>query len=68
MPPKIKAGLSVVGLLVAAAAFYWQHSIGMDTTKWVVAFLGVFMVGSMWVFPEVTRKADGSTGPRAGGR
>lgn len=65
MPPKIKAGLSAVALLVAAIAFFWQQGMGMETTKWVVAFLGVFMVASMWVFPEVTRKESGR---QAGGR
>lgn len=60
MPPKIKAGLSLVGLVIAALVAWWQHSIGMETTTWIVAFLGVFMVASMWVFPEVTKRPDRS--------
>ncbi|MGE0253016.1 MAG: hypothetical protein AB7N54_00350 [Alphaproteobacteria bacterium] len=55
MPTPIKAALSVVTLLVAAAGFWFQQSLGQDIAKWVVVFLGVFMVVSMWVFPEVAR-------------
>lgn len=64
MPTPIKAVLSVVKLLVAAAGFWFQQSLGQDTAKWVVAFLGVFMVVSMWVFPEVARTKGAPAGKR----
>lgn len=55
MPVKIKFGLSVVVVIVAAIAFYFQHILGHDRIQYVVAFLGFFMIFSMWLFPEVKR-------------
>ena len=55
MPVKIKLGLSVVTVLVAAIAFYYQHLLGHDRIQYVVAFLGFFMIFAMWLFPEVKR-------------
>jgi hypothetical protein len=55
MPVRIKFGLSVVTVLVAAIAFYYQHILGHDRIQYAVAFLGVFMVFAMWLFPEVKR-------------
>jgi hypothetical protein len=69
MPVKIKLGLSLVTLLVAAIAYYHQHMLGHDRIQYVVAFLGLFMIFAMWLFPEVKRdeKAGGvrrDTAPR----
>jgi len=55
MPVKIKLGLSLVTILVAAMAFYHQHILGHDRIQYVVAFLGCFMIFAMWLFPEVKR-------------
>jgi hypothetical protein len=55
MPVKIKLGLSLVTVLVAAIAFYHQHIVGHDRIQYVVAFLGFFMIFAMWLFPEVKR-------------
>jgi hypothetical protein len=55
MPVKIKLGLSLVTVLVAAMAFYHQHVLGHDRIQYVVAFLGCFMIFAMWLFPEVKR-------------
>jgi glucan phosphoethanolaminetransferase (alkaline phosphatase superfamily) len=55
MPVKIKLGLSLATVLVAAIAFYYQHALGHDHIQYVVAFLGFFMVFAMWLFPEVKR-------------
>ena len=55
MPVKIKLGLSLVTILVAAIAFYHQHLLGHDRIQYVVAFLGCFMIFAMWLFPEVKR-------------
>jgi len=55
MPVKIKLGLSLTVVLVAAIAFYFQHRLGHDRIQYVVAFLGFFMIFAMWLFPEVKR-------------
>jgi hypothetical protein len=55
MPVKIKLGLSLVTILVAAIAAYYQHLLGHDRIQYVVAFLGCFMIFAMWLFPEVKR-------------
>jgi hypothetical protein len=56
MPVKIKFGLSLVVVLVAAIAAYYQHVLGHDRIQYVVAFLGFFMIFAMWLFPEVKRE------------
>jgi hypothetical protein len=60
MPVKIKLGLSLLVVLVAAAASYAQHMLGHDLIQYVVAFLGFFMVFAMWLFPEVKRNETAS--------
>ncbi len=60
MPVKIKLGLSLMVVLVAAIAFYFQHRLGHDRVQYVVAFLGFFMIFSMWLFPEVKRDESAS--------
>jgi hypothetical protein len=55
MPVKIKLGLSLLVVLVAAVAAYYQHVLGHDRIQYVVAFLGCFMIFAMWLFPEVKR-------------
>ena len=55
MPVKIKLGLSLLVVLVAAIAAYYQHTLGHDRIQYVVAFLGFFMIFAMWLFPEVKR-------------
>ena len=56
MPVKIKLGLSLLVVLVTAVAFYAQHMLGHDRIRYVVAFLGFFMIFAMWLFPEVKRE------------
>ena len=41
MPVKIKLGLSLLVVLVAALAAYYQHMLGHDRIQYIVAFLGV---------------------------
>jgi membrane protein YdbS with pleckstrin-like domain len=55
VPVKIKFALSLLVVLVAAIAVYFQHALGHDRTQYVVAFLGFFMIFAMWLFPEVKR-------------
>jgi predicted membrane-bound mannosyltransferase len=56
MPVKIKLALSLIVILVAAIAFYFQYTLGHNRTQYLVAFLGFFMVFAMWLFPEVKRE------------
>lgn len=56
MPVKIKLALSLLVVLVTAIAVYYQHALGHDRIRYVVAFLGGFMIFAMWLFPEVTRE------------
>jgi ATP/ADP translocase len=56
MPVKIKLGLSLVVVLVAAIAAYHQHILGHERIQYVVAFLGFFMIFAMWLFPEGKRE------------
>lgn len=56
MPVRIKLGLSVLVVLVAAIAAYYQHTLGHHRIQYVVAFLGFFMIFAMWLFPEVKRE------------
>ena len=56
MPVKIKLGLSLLVVLVAALAAYFQHALGHERLQYVVAFLGFFMIFAMWLFPEVKRE------------
>ena len=55
MPVRIKLGLSLGVVIVAAIACYFQHMLGHDRIQYVVAFLGAFMIFAMWLFPEVKR-------------
>ncbi|MBN8992653.1 MAG: hypothetical protein J0H42_30830 [Rhizobiales bacterium] len=67
MPVKIKLGLSLVVVLVAAIAAYYQHVLGHDRIQYVVAFLGFFMIFAMWLFPEVKREETAGGIRRDGG-
>jgi membrane protein YdbS with pleckstrin-like domain len=62
MPVKIKLGLSLLVVLVAAMAAYYQHLLGHDRIQYVVAFLGLFMIFAMWLFPEVKREEESAGG------
>jgi membrane protein YdbS with pleckstrin-like domain len=56
MPVRIKLCLSLLGVVVAAIAVYYQHVLGHDRIQYLVAFLGLFMIFAMWLFPEVKRE------------
>ena len=43
-------------MLVTAIVVYCQNTLGHDRIQYVVAFLGVFMIFAMWLFPEVKRE------------
>ena len=63
MPFPVKIGLTIIVILVAAGAYFYQDSIGQVGPKYAVLFLRIFMAVAMWVFPEVTRK-EGRGAPR----
>jgi hypothetical protein len=56
MPFPIKAALSAIVLLVAAAAYFYEDMIGMQGPKIAIFLLAPFMVIAMWIFPEVSRR------------
>lgn len=56
MPFKIKFVLSLLVIVVAAIATYVQNALGHNYVQYLVAFLGLFMVFAMWLFPEVKRE------------
>ena len=65
MPAKIKLALSLAVILVTAIAAYYQYTLGHTRLQYVVAFLGLFMIFAMWLFPEVKRD---DVGPGTGAR
>jgi hypothetical protein len=47
MPFPIKMGLTIIVILVAAGAYFYQDSIGQVGPKYAVLFLGIFMAVAM---------------------
>ena len=64
MPNDIKAGLSVVVLIIAAVLANWRGSpIRPDLATFVI-IMAIFMVVAMWVFPEAgVKKGDVKKAP-----
>lgn len=63
MPNDVKAMVSLVTLLAAAAIAYWEYSNGRTDLTWVVIGTGIFMVIAMWIFPEAgVKKGQRSKG------
>ena len=60
MPLRVKLLLSLAWLLTAAGAYVFMVHLGQRGPSYAVAFLGVFAVAAMWVFPEVTKKSPAS--------
>ncbi|ACL63050.1 hypothetical protein Mnod_8059 (plasmid) [Methylobacterium nodulans ORS 2060] len=62
MPFRIKFGLSIAVALAAVAGWFYMGYLGQIGPQRAVAFLGPFMVFSLWIFPEVMRnRSDGRT-------
>lgn len=56
MPNDVKAAVSLVTLIAAAILAYWSASpIRHDFSTFVIV-TAVFMVVSMWIFPEAGAK------------
>jgi hypothetical protein len=60
MPFKVKFLLSLAWVLTAAGAYAFMLHLGQTGPSYAVAFLGLFAVIAMWVFPEVTKKGPSS--------
>ena len=58
MPNDVKTFLSLAVLIVAAILAYWKGSPIRPGFGNFVLFTAVFMVVSMWVFPEASGKKD----------
>ena len=59
MPNDIKAVVSVVALLIAAALAYWGGSPIRPEYGHLVFGTAIFMVIAMWIFPEAgVKKGD----------
>ncbi len=56
MPNDVKAGLSVVVLIVALILAYWRGSPVRPDLGAFVLVTAVFMVVAMWIFPEAGAK------------
>lgn len=61
MPNDVKVVVSLVALIVAAILAYWSGSpIRRDFSTFVLV-TAVFMVISMWIFPEAGGKKGGAS-------
>jgi len=59
MPNDVKAGVSIVVLIVAAILAYWNGSPIRPGFSTYIMVTAIFMVVAMWVFPEAgVKKGD----------
>ena len=56
MPNTIKTMLSILTLIIGAAAYFLERQAGNVQLAWIVAGLAIFMVLAMWLFPETGGK------------
>jgi hypothetical protein len=56
MPNDVKAVVSATVLIVASVLAYWSGSPIRPDLSFYVLLLAIFMVISMWVFPEAGSK------------
>ncbi len=57
MPVNIKISISVIVALVGVGAFFLEQRVGDMVVGVVALLLTLFMILSMWIFPE-TKGAD----------
>ena len=61
MPNDVKAAVSALALIVAAVLAYWNGSPIRPEFSTFVMVTAVFMVVTMWIFPEAgVKKSDKS--------
>jgi zinc transporter ZupT len=56
MPAPIKFALSVIVALVAFALFECRGMMSPDLHPLLIPALGAFMIFSLWVFPEASKR------------
>lgn len=59
MPPRIKAFLTGLIVLVAVFAWLFRDAIRMEASPLLVFGLMAFMVFALWLFPEVKKDKPG---------
>ena len=57
MPVNIKISISVIVALVGIGALFLEHRFGEMAVGVVALLLAVFMIFSIWIFPE-TKEVD----------
>jgi len=57
MPTHIKLIVSIITLLVGATFYHLESKYGQAHVAGAGAFLSVFMVLAMWIFPEAGDRA-----------
>ena len=57
MPAHIKIIVSVLTVLAGAVFYYFESRYGQARVAMVAAFLSIFMVLAMWIFPEAGDRA-----------
>lgn len=58
MPPKMRALLNLVVLLIGLTLWMFRGPIGLAAPTWLFFGLIAFVSGSIWLFPEVKNKAE----------
>jgi hypothetical protein len=58
MPARIKFVFSIIVLLTAIAAYFFQAGAGNAGPSYAALAFGLIAVISMWIFPEVSHKKD----------
>ena len=58
MPVNIKLTISVIVALVGMGAFFLEQRLDEMTVGMVALLLAVFMIFSMWIFPETKGTDD----------
>lgn len=59
MPNDVKAGLSVIALIVTVILAFWSESPVRDDFSIFVLITGLCMIAAMWIFPEAgVKKGD----------
>ena len=58
MPPKMRALLTLVVVLIGLALWTFREPIGMAASPWLFFGLVGFLSGSIWLFPEVKNKPE----------
>jgi len=57
MPKHIKIIVSILTLLAGVIFYFFETQYGQARVAMVAAFLSVFMVLAMWIFPEAGDRA-----------